>query len=100
MNQLDVSKDEKANPDKLDFIDPATRINLLENKVVLVIPEGNPKQIQNFNDMAAKLKDGSVRLVMGNSDVPVGQYTEKFLNSTTWMKKRLRLPVILHTAPM
>ena len=68
-----------ANPDKLDFIDPATRINLLENKVVLVVPEGNPKQIQNFNDMAAKLKDGSVRLVMGNSDVPVGQYTEKIL---------------------
>ena len=79
MNQLDVSKDEKANPDKLDFIDSATRINLLENKVVLVTPEGNPKQIQNFNDMAAKLKDSSVRLVMGNSDVPVGQYTEKIL---------------------
>ena len=79
MNQLDGSKDEKANPDKLDFIDSATRINLLENKVVLVTPEGNPKQIQNFNDMAAKLKDGSVRLVMGNSDVPVGQYTEKIL---------------------
>ena len=79
MNQLDGSKDATANPDKLDFIDPATRINLLENKVVLVIPEGNPKQIQNFNDMAAKLKDGSVRLVMGNSDVPVGQYTEKIL---------------------
>lgn len=79
MNQLDVSKDEKDNPDKLDFIDPATHINLLENKVVLVTPEGNPKQIQNFNDMAAKLKDGSVRLVMGNSDVPVGQYTEKIL---------------------
>ena len=79
MNQLDVSKDATANPDKLDFIDSATRINLLENKVVLVTPEGNPKQIQNFNDMAAKLKDGSVRLVMGNSDVPVGQYTEKIL---------------------
>ena len=77
MNQLDVSKDATANPDKLDFIDSATRINLLENKVVLVTPEGNPKQIQNFNDMAAKLKDGSIRLVMGNSDVPVGQYTEK-----------------------
>ena len=79
MNQLDGSKDATTNPDKLDFIDSATRINLLENKVVLVTPEGNPKQIQNFNDMAAKLKDGSARLVMGNSDVPVGQYTEKIL---------------------
>lgn len=48
MNQLDGSKDATANPDKLDFIDSATRINLLENKVVLVTPEGNPKQIQNL----------------------------------------------------
>lgn len=78
MNQLDVSKDEKANPDKLDFIDPATRINLLENKVVLVVPEGNPKQIQNFNDMAAKLKDGSVRLVWGTVTYRSASIRKKF----------------------
>ena len=58
MNQLDASKDAKANPDKLDFVKSGSRIDLLENKVVLVTPEGNPKGVQNFNDMAAKLKDG------------------------------------------
>ena len=79
MNQLDAAKDGKDNPDKLDFIKSDSRIDLLENKVVLVTPEGNPKGIQNFNDMAAKLRDGSIRLVMGNSDVPVGQYTQKIL---------------------
>ena len=79
MNQLDASKDAKANPDKLDFVKSGSRIDLLENKVVLVTPEGNPKGVQNFNDMAAKLKDGSIRLVMGNSDVPVGQYTQRIL---------------------
>lgn len=79
MNQLDASKDEKANPEKLDFVDKDTRLDLLENKVVLVTPEGNPKGIQNFSDMAQKLADGSIRLVMGNSDVPVGQYTQKIL---------------------
>jgi molybdate transport system substrate-binding protein len=79
MNQLDGAKDEKANPDKLDFVQPGTRRNLLENKVVLVTPEGNGKNIQDFKDMAAKLGAGSIRLVMGNSDVPVGQYTEKIL---------------------
>lgn len=79
MNQLDASKDEKANPEKLDFVNTDTRINLLENKVVLVTPEGNPKGIKNFSDMAQKLADGSIRLVMGNSDVPVGQYTQKIL---------------------
>lgn len=79
MNQLDGSQDKKANPDGLDFVKSDSRVNLLENKVVLVTPEGNPGGIQNFNDMAAKLKAGSIRLVMGNSDVPVGQYTQKIL---------------------
>lgn len=79
MNQLDSSMDGKANPDKLDFVQPDTRVNLLENKVVLVTPEGNPKGITDFKDMAEKLENGSIRLVMGNSDVPVGQYTEKIL---------------------
>lgn len=79
MNQLDGSQDKKANPDGLDFVKSDSRVNLLENKVVLVTPEGNPGGIQNFNDMAAKLKAGSICLVMGNSDVPVGQYTQKIL---------------------
>lgn len=79
MNQLDASKDAKANPEKLDFVATDTRVNLLENKVVLVTPEGNPKGIKNFADMADKLANGSIRLVMGNSDVPVGQYTQKIL---------------------
>ena len=79
MNQLDSSQDKKANPDGLDFVKSDSRVNLLENKVVLVTPEGNPGGIQNFNDMAAKLKAGFIRLVMGNSDVPVGQYTQKIL---------------------
>lgn len=80
MNQLDASKGSDANPEKLDFIDSTSRINLLENKVVLVTPSGNPKEVKNFQDMAAKLKAGSIRLVMGNADVPVGQYTQKILN--------------------
>lgn len=79
MDQLDTSKDERANPERLDFVLQGTRIDLLENKVVLATPEGNPKQITSFDDMAQKLKDGSIRLVMGNSDVPVGQYTQKIL---------------------
>ena len=79
MNQLDKTQDEKNNPGHLDFIIPDTRINLLENHVVLVTPEGTPGHVENFNDMAAKLQAGSIRLVMGNSDVPVGQYTQKIL---------------------
>ena len=79
MNQLDSSCDEEKNPDRLDFVLQGTRINLLENKVALAVPEGNPKNIQSYDDLAAGLKDGSVMLAMGNSDVPVGQYTQKIL---------------------
>ena len=42
MNQLDITADKEINTDGLDFVADGTRINLLENKVVLVVPEGNP----------------------------------------------------------
>ncbi len=79
MNQLDGSCDEKANPDGLDFVLQGSRIDLLENKVGLVVPEGNPKGIESFEKLAELLKAGDVFLAMGNSDVPVGQYTQKIL---------------------
>ena len=41
MNQLDASKDAEANPDGLDFVLQGTRVNLLENKVVLAVPDDN-----------------------------------------------------------
>ena len=79
MNQLDIEADAAVNTDGLDFVDGATRINLLENKVSLCVPEGNPKGIDSFDALAEALKAGDVLLAMGNSDVPVGQYTQKIL---------------------
>lgn len=79
MNQLDITADSEVNTDKLDFVLEGTRINLLENRVTLCVPEGNPKDIKSFDDLADKLKEGSVLMAMGNSDVPVGQYTKKIL---------------------
>ena len=79
MNQLDITADPEVNTDKLDFVLEGTRINLLENRVTLCVPEGNPKGIKSFDDLADKLKEGSVLMAMGNSDVPVGQYTQKIL---------------------
>lgn len=54
-----------------------TRLDLLENKVVLVVPEGNPKGVESFDGLVELLRNGGVFLAMGNSDVPVGQYTQK-----------------------
>ena len=79
MNQLDITADPEVNTDKLDFVLEGTRVNLLENRVTLCVPEGNPKDIKSFDDLAEKLKAGSVLMAMGNSDVPVGQYTQKIL---------------------
>ena len=79
MNAMDGSliDDKDKNPDGLDLIVTDSRINLLENKVTLAVPEGNPKDIESFDQLAELLKSGDVMLAIGNSDVPVGQYTEK-----------------------
>ena len=78
MNALDASRDaDGGNADGLDFVLQGTRINLLENKVALAVPEGNPKNIISYDELAAGLQDGTVFLAMGNADVPVGQYTQK-----------------------
>lgn len=76
MNQLDAEGGEE-NTEGLDFVDSATRLDLLENKVVLAVPEGNPAGIESFDQLAQLLTDGSVLLAMGNEDVPVGQYTQR-----------------------
>ena len=76
MNQLDSSKEEKDNPDKNDFVLQGTRINLLENKVALAVPDNNPKGIEKFDDLTT---DKLSLLAIGNSDVPVGAYTLEIL---------------------
>ena len=82
MNALDGSLigDTEKNPNGLDLIVTDSRVNLLENKVTLAVPEGNPKGIESFDQLAELLKGGEVLLAMGNSDVPVGQYTLKIFN--------------------
>ena len=79
MNQLDASADASVNTEGLDFVLEGSRIDLLENKVTLAVPEGNPKGIDSFDALAEHLEAGDILLAMGNSDVPVGQYTQKIL---------------------
>lgn len=79
MDQLDASADASVNTEGLDFVLEGSRIDLLENKVTLAVPEGNPKGIDSFDALAEHLEAGDILLAMGNSDVPVGQYTQKIL---------------------
>ena len=76
MNQLDIASDK--NEKKLDFVLEGTRVNLLENRVVLVVPKGNPAGVKDFKDVGTD----AVRLVaLGNDDVPVGQYSREIFTN-------------------
>lgn len=79
MDQLDADADPSVNTEGLDFVQRGTRLDLLENKVTLTVPDGNPKGIDSFDALAQHLQAGDILLAMGNSDVPVGQYTQKIL---------------------
>lgn len=77
MNQMDAASDSEANPDGLDLVMSDTRVDLLENKVVLVTADNSDSGIASFADIATdKLK----MLCIGNDDVPVGAYSLKILD--------------------
>ena len=81
MNALDIARDaDHGNPEGLDFVLQGSRVDLLENKVALSVAEGRGAGIASFDDLAAALREGAVLLAMGNSDVPVGQYTQKIFD--------------------
>lgn len=79
MDQMDRTADPSVNTEGLDLVMKDSRVDILENKVVLCVSENSSVPLETFDDMAAALKEGTILLGMGNSDVPVGQYTRKIL---------------------
>ena len=77
MNQLDAA-DTTGTNEGLDFVLSDTRINFVENKVVLAVPDDNPKGIESFQDLAT---DKLSLLCLGNDDVPVGAYSLQILDT-------------------
>lgn len=80
MDQLDSAASAELNTEGLDCVDSESRVDLLENKVVLCVPEGSTKGIDSFDALADHLRAQDILFCMGNSDVPVGQYTQKILD--------------------
>lgn len=78
MNQLDASADPSVNTESLDFVLEGTRFNLVENKVVLAVPDNNPAGIESYEDLGT---DKLNLICLGNDDVPVGAYSMEILNS-------------------
>lgn len=74
MNQLDAVNGGEENTEGLDFVDSDTRFDIVSNSVVLITPAGNPAGITSFDDVAT---DKVSLIALGNSDVPVGQYSEE-----------------------
>ena len=63
MDQMDSAADPSVNTEGLDLVMKDSRVDILENKGVLCVSENS----------------SAILLGMGNSDVPVGQYTRKIL---------------------
>lgn len=78
MNQLDINADPSVNEEELDFVVADSRVDILENKVVLAVPEDNAADIQTFEDLGT---DKLTLLCLGNDDVPVGAYSIEILTN-------------------
>ena len=74
MNDLEAGQNDTG----ADFVYADTRIDFVENKVVLAVPDDNPKDIQTFSDLAT---DKLSLLCIGNDDVPVGSYSLEILDT-------------------
>ena len=80
MNELEAGNE--ANLDESDYVVKDSRVDLLENKVVLCVAETSKADIKSFDDLAAHLKAGDITFAMGNVEsVPVGQYTDEILKN-------------------
>lgn len=79
-----ISAAPSVNTDGLDFVDGDTRFNLVENKVVLAVPDGNPAGIESYEDLGT---DKLELICLGNDDVPVGAYSEEILTGLGILKK-------------
>lgn len=86
MDQLDFVADPSVNEEGLDYVVEDSRIDLVENKVVLVVPEGNEAEIGSFDDLAS---DKLSLLCLGNEDVPVGAYSDEILENLGIDKAKL-----------
>lgn len=84
MNQLDKSADPSVNTEGLDFVLEGSRFNLVENKVVLAVPDDNPAGIQSYEDLGT---DKLSLICLGNDDVPVGAYSVEILTGLGIMEQ-------------
>lgn len=75
-----------AGQEQMDALEEAgllvsgSRFDLLENQVVLAVPEGNPAGLRDFDGLRDALEAGTVLLALGGGGVPAGLYARRILD--------------------
>jgi molybdate transport system substrate-binding protein len=71
------------------LIDASTRVDLLTNEIVLIVPAGQPVMVGSFGDVAL---DAVSKIALGDpGSVPVGQYSQEvFTSLDLWDKISLK----------
>ncbi len=65
--------------DQKDLLDKSTRKDLVENKIVLIVPKESNLKIDSFSDLAS---DKVTKIALGEPKaVPVGQYSEEIFSN-------------------
>ncbi|MBQ9521467.1 MAG: molybdate ABC transporter substrate-binding protein [Oscillospiraceae bacterium] len=62
------------------FVSDNSRVKFLENRLVLAVPDGNPRKIRSFAHMASLIRQRGVRLAAANIGDPLGAYTQKLFS--------------------
>ena len=78
MDALDAADTTGTNTADNDLVYSDTRVDFVENNVVLAVPDDNPAGIQSFSDLST---DKLSLLCLGNEDVPVGSYSLEILDT-------------------
>ncbi len=68
-----------------NYVEQGTRVDLLQNKCALVVSPTTTKTLSSWSDFENAIKSAQsssdLLFAMGNSDVPVGQYTSTILTN-------------------
>ena len=78
MDALDAADPIGTNTEGNDFVLSDSRVDFVENKVVLAVPPEDPAGIGSFQDLTS---DQLSLLCIGNEDVPVGAYSLEILDT-------------------
>lgn len=77
------------NPESFDLLLPDSRVNLMENQLVLAVPAGNPRNIRNFAHMASLIRQENILLAVPDAADPLGTYAGKIFDNYLLGKRPL-----------